>query len=136
MIQSITTTSEIVFWVAAVSLAYIYAGYPLILGFLAAVTPRKQNACESFEPAATLLISAYNESPVIEAKIQNSLALDYPKGLLHIIVISDCSDDGTDAIVERYSQFGVRLVRQVPRKGKSAGLNLAVPQAKGEILVF
>lgn len=128
--------SEVVFWVAATLLAYIYVGYPLMLGFLASVTPRKQKASQGFESSVTLLISAYNESPVIEAKIQNSLALDYPQGLLEIIVISDCSDDGTDEIVQRYSDRGVRLIRQPQRKGKSAALNLAVPQAKGETLIF
>lgn len=136
MNPGITMIAELVFWVAATLVAYIYAGYPLILGFLATVTPRKQNAVRKFEPLVTLLISAYNESPFIEAKIQNSLDLDYPKGLLEIIVISDCSDDGTDEIVQRYSGCGVRLIRQPQRKGKSAALNLAVPQAKGEILVF
>ena len=136
MTANITATFEVLFWVAATLLVYVYIGYPALLGLLAAMAPRSIKTSESFEPTVTLLISAYNELPVIEAKIKNSLALDYPMHLLEVIVISDSSDDGTDEIVERYSPFGVRLVRQNQRKGKSAALNLAVPEARGEILVF
>lgn len=136
MSLNITATLEAVFWVSAGLLAYIYIGYPALLGLLAAIAPRQQQVSEIAEPTVTLLISAYNERPVIEAKIKNSLALDYQKHLLEVIVISDCSDDGTDEIVQLYAPFGVRLVRQSRREGKSAGLNLAVPEARGEILVF
>ena len=136
MTANITAIFEALFWVAAALLLYIYIGYPALLGLLAAMASRYIKTFESFEPTVTLLISAYNELPVIEAKIKNSLALDYPNHLLEVIVISDCSDDGTDEIVERYGPFGVRLVRQNQRKGKSAALNLAVPEASGEILVF
>jgi cellulose synthase/poly-beta-1,6-N-acetylglucosamine synthase-like glycosyltransferase len=136
MTLNITPTLQALFWVAAALLAYIYIGYPVLLGSLAAIAPRQQKQSESAEPTVTLLISAYNEHPVIEAKIKNCLSLDYPKHLLEVVVISDCSDDGTDEIVQRYSAFGVRLVRQNERKGKSAGLNLAVPETRGEILVF
>jgi len=128
---------EILFGASAVLLVYSYAGYPVVLGLLARIAPRKTNrsvACEL--PTVTLLISAYNEKPVIAAKIENSLALDYPKDLLEILVVSDCSDDGTDEEVLRFASAGVGLVRQSERRGKSAGLNLGVAQARGRILVF
>ncbi len=133
---SLAAISHILFWVSAGMLGYVYAGYPILLGFLTKVAPRPTKPCQTFLPKVTLLISTYNESPVIAAKLENSLALDYPKEMLEIIVISDCSDDGTDERVAQYSSGGVRLVRQPQRLGKAAGLNLAAPQATGEILVF
>ena len=127
----------LLFWVSALLLLYTYLGYPLLLGILARLAPRKTNSSTCVDlPTVTLLISAYNERPVIAAKIANSLALDYPKDLLEILVISDCSDDGTDEEVLRHAQSGVRLLRQSERQGKSAGLNLGVAQARGQILVF
>src|SRR5207247_1662992 len=87
-------------------------------------------------PRVTLLISAYNEEAVIGEKLRNALSLDYPRGFLEIIVVSDCSDDGTDEIVREFAPRAVRLVRQAERLGKSSGLNLGVLQASGEILVF
>jgi len=116
--------------------AYVYVGYPLLLAALA--RPLKEKAVWSGDhlPRVTMLISAYNERSVIEGKIQNSLALDYPRDLLKILVVSDCSDDGTDEIVLRYAREGVLLVRSPERLGKSAGLNLGVSHASGDVLVF
>ncbi len=89
-----------------------------------------------YEPSVTILIAAYNEERWIDETIRNKLALEYPLVKLEIIVISDGSTDGTDMIAQRYLNQGVRLKRQEPRAGKTAALNSAVKEAKGEILVF
>ena len=102
---------EAIFWANAGLIAYIYIGYPLSLGMLARFAPRQATSASTPDPAVTLLISAYNESGVIEDKIENSLTLKYPGNLLDVVVISDCSDDGTDDIVRRSERLGVRLVR-------------------------
>jgi len=136
MTYSVAKTLEILFWLSAGLLLYVYVGYPVVLGLLTRLVGREMERLEASEPTVTLLISAYNESSVIEEKIKNSLALEYPKDLLEVMVVSDCSDDGTDEVVQRYARSGVRLVRQHERRGKSAGLNLAVRQAMGQILVF
>jgi cellulose synthase/poly-beta-1,6-N-acetylglucosamine synthase-like glycosyltransferase len=127
---------HILFWVSAAIVIYVYFGYPLLLGFLAKYFPRATDSSIKFEPSVSLLISAFNENPVIGTKIENSLAIDYPSEKLETLVISDCSNDGTDQVVQQFADRGVRLVRQEQRLGKSAGLNLAVPQARGEIIVF
>jgi cellulose synthase/poly-beta-1,6-N-acetylglucosamine synthase-like glycosyltransferase len=136
MTYGIAKVLDAVFWLSAGLLLYVYAGYPVVLGLLTRLMRRETETLEACEPPVTLLISAYNERSVIEEKIKNSLAIEYPKDLMEIMVVSDCSDDGTDEVVQRYAGSGVRLVRQNERRGKSAGLNLAVPQAKGQILVF
>jgi len=126
-----------VFWLSALLLAYIYLGYPLLLKCLPK-KPIKADKSGGYQPSVTLLIPAYNEADVIEATIQNKLAQDYPRDKLEIIVISDESDDGTDEIVRRLAEedIRIRLLRQSPRQGKTAGLNRAIEQAIGEILVF
>ena len=128
---------EIVFWFCAALLAYIYIGYPVLVGILARLFPQPiGESPDGEEPSVSIIISAYNEAPVIAAKIENSLALEFPAEHLEVIVVSDCSDDGTDEIVRNCAGLGVRLVRQNQRLGKSAALNCAVPQARGSILVF
>lgn len=124
------------FWFFSGLVVYVYAGYPILLALLARLFPQENSKSDRFVDRATLLISAFNEAPVIGEKVENSLALDYPHGQLEIIVISDCSSDGTDEIVRGYGSRGVRLLRQPQRLGKTEGLNLAVPQATGEILIF
>lgn len=127
---------KILFWICAALLIYVYLGYPLSIGLLAKLFPRPAYHEEASTPSVSLLISAFNESQVIASKLDNALALDYPHDRLEIAVISDGSDDGTDEIVQSYSQRGVRLIRQHPRMGKTAGLNLGVSQAGGQLLVF
>jgi cellulose synthase/poly-beta-1,6-N-acetylglucosamine synthase-like glycosyltransferase len=130
------TVFAVVFWISFAVLFYVYFVYPILLALLANLTRALPESDEGKALSVTLIVSAYNESQVIGAKLENSIALDYPKNLLEIMVISDGSEDGTDEIVERYANSGVRLVRQRPRMGKTAGLNLGIPQASGQILIF
>ena len=81
-------------------------------------------------------IAAHNEVEHIEQTLDNILALDYNRDKLQVIVVSDGSIDGTDELVRGYADFGVVLLRQEPRNGKTAALNTAVAHATGEILVF
>jgi len=117
-------------------LLYIYLGYPILLFILQYLVPKKRASKTEIQPKVSLLISCYNEEAVIREKLENSLALDYSKDKLEIIAVSDFSTDRTDEIVNSFKNQGVRLIRQQERKGKTLGLNLAVPQAKGEIIVF
>ncbi len=128
-------TLEVIFWVLAGLLVYIYAGYPLILWLSARLRGRPVLRSDD-EPSVTLIISAFNESDVIADKIENSLEIDYPREKLEILVVSDASDDGTDDIIASYGKKGVRLLRMADRGGKTLGLNAAAGAATGEILVF
>jgi len=128
--------AHVIFWTCVVLTAYAYVGYPVLLGLLASLFPRDNHPRNGIQPSVSLLISAYNESAVIRKKIENSLELVYPKSLQEIIVISDASTDSTDAIVSEYANHGVKLVRQTQRLGKTAGLNLAMLQAQGDIIIF
>ena len=117
------------------ALLYIYLGYPAILVILAKWmhAPVRKGECT---PSVSILIAAHNEATCIGKTIENKLALDYPRERIEIIVISDGSDDETDEIVRGYASRGVKLIRQEPRAGKTSALNLAIPRARGEIIVF
>jgi glycosyltransferase involved in cell wall biosynthesis len=130
-----TNTLELCLAVSIAAAVYPLAGYPLILGLIAMIRPRPVRR-ETRTPAVSILIPAYNEAGCIADTIENKLAQDYPKDLLDIIVVSDASDDGTDAIVRSYADRGVRLLRREGREGKAAALNEAVTLASGEIIVF
>ena len=90
----------------------------------------------SITPTISLIIAAYNEEKVIAQKIENCLALDYPKDKLEIIVASDGSTDNTNEIVTRYQTQGVKLVALETNRGKSAAQNQAVVEAKSDIVIF
>ncbi|MBU2955601.1 glycosyltransferase family 2 protein [Marinobacter sp. F3R08] len=129
----------VLFWLSLILLFYIYFGYPLMARFVATLRPNPVDKKNDHQPKVSILIAAYNEAKDIESTLQNKLALDYPSDKLEILVISDESDDGTDDIIERVASsasFPVRLFRQVPRQGKTVGLNTLVPETSGEIILF
>jgi len=114
---------------------YVYVGYPVLLWLFGLIRARPVRK-EEMLPPVTIIIAARNEVDSIGTTIENKLALDYPRDMLEIIVVSDCSDDGTDEVVQQFSEDNVILLRQEPQQGKTAALNLAVQRAKGDILVF
>jgi len=127
--------AAIVFWVCILLILYTYAGYPALLWLLARLK-RKPAAYAPLEPSVTLLIAAYNEQAVIAEKLENSLALDYPREKLQILVAADGSSDATPEIVGSFAGRGVELSYSPERRGKMAAINRAVPQARGEIILF
>ncbi len=129
---------ETTFWIALALGLYPYVGYPVVAWVLARLLRNDVRRDEACTPAVTVVTAARNEAACIEATIRNKLAQDYPAGRLDMIVVSDESDDGTDAVVARLAAEGlaVRLIRQQPRAGKTVALNVAVPQARGEVVVF
>ena len=126
---------RLVFWLSAAALAYTYVGYPLLVAAFARLRPRPVRRAP-LEPNVTVIITAYNEQRDLAAKLENTLALDYPKDRLEILVASDCSSDRTDEIARSFAARGVRLHRQAERLGKTAAQNSAVELASGEIILF
>jgi cellulose synthase/poly-beta-1,6-N-acetylglucosamine synthase-like glycosyltransferase len=115
--------------------AYAFVAYPLLVRALARLFPRPF-APAPVEPTVTLLIAAYNEEGAIAKKLENGLALDYPREKLEVIVASDGSTDRTNEIVRAYRDRGVRLFVPERHLGKTGTANAAVATARGEILVF
>ena len=128
--------TEAFFWLGAAALLYTYVGYPLLVLTLSKLRPRPVRRAASYEPSVSVVITAYNEERDLAAKLENTLALDYPKDRLEIIVASDCSNDRTDEIARSFAARGVRLHRQAVRRGKTAAQNAAVALARGEVVLF
>jgi cellulose synthase/poly-beta-1,6-N-acetylglucosamine synthase-like glycosyltransferase len=114
---------------------YTYVGYPLLLWALTRLRSRDVRP-QPIEPSVSIVIAARNEADKIRRKIGHTLALDYPRERLEVLVASDASDDGTDDIVNEFAGRGVRLVRAPQRKGKEHAQGLALAAAAGEIVVF
>ena len=126
---------ELIFWLSVAAVGYAYVGYPLLLTLISVVRPKPVRG-KDWTPSVSVIIAAYNEERDLAAKLENTLALDYPKSKLEIMVTSDCSSDRTDEIARSFASRGVRLHRQEERLGKTAAQNAAVLKANGEIIVF
>lgn len=123
-----------VFWGAVAVIAWVYAGYPIVLGIAATLRHRPVRK-GPVEPTVSVIVCAYNEARHIRRKLDEVLALDYPAERLEVIVASDGSTDATDEIVREYGPR-VKLLAIGHRGGKTAAQNAAVAIATGEILVF
>ncbi|MBN1984092.1 MAG: glycosyltransferase family 2 protein [Chitinivibrionales bacterium] len=127
---------KIVFFLSLFLLIYAYSIYPVLLRTLQRVRKRKLVRKEGYKPTVSILVPVYNEEKIIGAKIENCLALDYPKEKLQIMICSDCSSDGTSHIVSTYNDSRLRFIDYRTRSGKTGVINKALPQATGEIVVL
>jgi poly-beta-1,6-N-acetyl-D-glucosamine synthase len=124
------------FWLSAGLVAYSYAGYPLWLWLRAQFRPWPVRR-GAIEPKVSILMVVRNEEPVLRDKLRNLLELDYPPERCEIVVVSDGSTDGTEAILAEQTASGrVQLVVNKASGGKALGLNDAVRRAHGDVLVF
>jgi biofilm PGA synthesis N-glycosyltransferase PgaC len=130
-----------IFLISTMLLVYNYLLYPIAMILLARwrrPAPELIASAPAYRqlPSVALIIAAYNEERVIEAKIRNSLELDYPNEQLRVLVVSDGSTDSTPDIVNRYHHDGVVSLHQPERLGKTAAINRAVAVATEDIIVF
>jgi cellulose synthase/poly-beta-1,6-N-acetylglucosamine synthase-like glycosyltransferase len=128
-----------VFWISIFLIVYSYALYPLILILMGKFCKRGGGQGAAFsqeQPGVSLVIAAFNEEKVIRGKIENCLALAYPRDRLEIIVGSDGSRDRTNTIVREYASQSVVLLDHGVRRGKVNVLNDVIPRAKHDVIVF
>ena len=89
------------------------------------------------EPTVSVIVAAYNEESVIERRLDNLLALDYPADRLEVVVASDASTDRTNELVEQVSARDSRVrLLDCPRGGKVAAQNRAVRETSGDVVAF
>jgi len=122
------------FWAALGLISYTYVGYAcwLWLRMLWRARPVKRDL---YTPSVSIAMVVRNEEQVLETKLRNLMALDYPS--YQIIVVSDGSTDRTEAMLREYARDSrVEVVLNQLSQGKAAGLNDALQLAHGEIVVF
>lgn len=133
--DAVLSAAEIVFWVSALLLAYTYAGYPL-LAWLRSKLLRRPPRKGAVLPRVSILCIAHNEVRRIRARIDNLLALDYPRELLEIVIACDACTDGTAEAAQDYMLSGIHVQQFHQHRGKPAVLNEVIPQLRGEIVVL
>ena len=132
---------KIVFWIALFIVFYTYIGYGILLYIIIrlkrlfrgkpqkAVLPADENL-----PTMTLMICAYNEEDVVAEKMENTLALDYPKDKLRIMWVTDGSNDHTNELLKAYPE--VDIVFSPERRGKTSALKHGLRELKTRYVAF
>jgi biofilm PGA synthesis N-glycosyltransferase PgaC len=124
---------EIIFWFSIAALFVFYSGYYALCSFIVRRRKFDVNKDKRFRPKITFIIPTWNEEDTIKGKLENTLALDYPKKKIEIIVFDSGSNDATRNIVSKFKS--VRLISERRRCGKASALNKAFRKAHGEIVV-
>jgi cellulose synthase/poly-beta-1,6-N-acetylglucosamine synthase-like glycosyltransferase len=132
------TALEVIFWVSVALIAWTQLGYGVVLALLARALPRARRPAAAPPPSGelpglSLIVAAHDEQDVIASKVQNALALDYPRARLELIVACDGCEDETAA---RARQAGADVVLELARQGKIRAQDAAVERARGEIVAF
>lgn len=126
----------IVFWSFACLILWHFLGYGLTLLVLSRFKRRASLSSPDSWPEVSIIISAFNEENVIARRIENCLALEYPKNRLEIIIGSDGSTDKTVEIARRFETKNVKVLDFPQNRGRSQVHNDCVEEAKGEIIFF
>ncbi len=126
--------SIVVFVIAGATIFYVLFGYPLLLNSMARRTDNPVRKDDKLR-TVSFVIAVYNGEKFLERKLKTILALNYPRELMDILVVSDGSTDRTDEIARGFANQGVHFLR-VPHGGKAAALNAGVPRVSGEILAL
>lgn len=125
---------EILAFGSAAWVGFAYAGYPLALYVFSRLRPSPIQRAD-VAPPLSIVIAVHNGEAALSRKLEDTLALSYP-GRVEILVASDGSTDGTDAIAAGFAKRGVQLVRNPERGGKEAAQAAAIERTSGEILLF
>ncbi|TYA78493.1 glycosyltransferase family 2 protein [Seonamhaeicola marinus] len=130
---------KIIFWTLLFIVVYTYVGYGMLLYLIIKIRRilkigKKVKVDTSYEPEVTLFIAAYNEKDYVEAKMKNTLALDYPKDKLNVVWVTDGSDDGTPDLVKGYPNTTVHHLDA--RNGKIGAMNRGMEFVKTPIVIF
>ncbi|PKP17388.1 MAG: glycosyl transferase, partial [Bacteroidetes bacterium HGW-Bacteroidetes-22] len=132
---------KVIFWFFAFIIFYSYIGYGVLLYILVLIKRLIQPATvvengDAFEPEVTLFIAAYNEKDYVKAKLENSYKLDYPKGKLKIVWITDGSTDGTPDVIKELCDDRVEVYHVAARGGKIGAMNRGMKFVNSPIVVF
>jgi poly-beta-1,6-N-acetyl-D-glucosamine synthase len=126
----------LVHWAGLGLVAYTHLGYPLLIGLAARLSRRGRRGPDDAEPVElptmTVVIPALDEEAVIDSKLDDTLAQDYPAELLEVVVVADGSSDGTAGLAARRPE--VRLLWAAERRGKATAVNRGAAVARGELL--
>ena len=129
--------AQVLFWLALSLVVNTYVIYPIFVFLVGMIRIRKQRSyAYSNLPTVTVVVSVYNEETVIEDKLKNHEASDYPAEKVSFLFGSDGSTDSTNEVLRRCHGENVVPHLFSRRRGKAAVLNDLVNESQSEIVIF
>lgn len=128
--------NSFVFAFSMLGILLVFFFNPLLIWIVYLIKGKKTFKYSPTHPSVSLITVVHNAENIIVDKIKNSLALNYPSGNYEIIVFSDGSTDETENKVKPFTEKKFRFLCSPTHDGKSYGINKAVQNSSGEVIVF
>ena len=128
------------FWLCLTIVVYTYVGYGIVLYLLVLIkrlaTKAKPLAdiTDDCLPEVMLMVCAYNEEDIIAEKMDNTHRLDYPSDRLHLVWVTDGSNDNTNSLLAAYPD--VKVIYSPERRGKAAAIKHGIKEIDTEIVMM
>ncbi len=86
-------------------------------------------------PCLSVVIPAYNEESTLAEIVKRVLAVPH---LLEIVIVDDCSSDGTAEISQRLAEMHsqVRITRHKKNSGKTEALKSGIALTRGDLVII
>ena len=117
-----------------------FAAFAALVPFESVIRGRTEGSrsAGNHEPTVSIVLPTYNEADIVETKLEDLLALDYPMEKVEVVVV-DSSDDETPERIETFlterTAPSLRLIREEERRGLAVALNEAYAAAENEVVV-
>jgi len=127
----------IAFWCATALLAWVYLGYPLLVGALARLRPLRLRA-DMPVPGLSIAIAVHDEADQVRDRVADALAQDGPGSpVVEVLVGSDGSSDSTERIVSDLAATDARIrLLALPRAGQTPTQHALFEAARGDVVVL
>ena len=88
----------------------------------------------------SVVVPAFNEEKTIQSILDKILHVDLEGMMIELVVINDCSTDGTRELVSNYISAhpgdSIRLIDQEKNRGKGAAIRRGIEEASGDFLII
>jgi len=118
-------------------LGWTWVGYPLLVCLLARARRTPDRNTDRTLPTVTAILGTRDDVAAVAARVADFLAADYPATLLDVVVgVDGATPECLQAMRAACNSARVQVVAADEGGGKAAGLNAAVRNAGGQVLVF
>jgi cellulose synthase/poly-beta-1,6-N-acetylglucosamine synthase-like glycosyltransferase len=128
---------ELVFWCSTGALTWVYAGYPMVVGAVARLSPVRLRPT-GLAPELSIAIAVHDEATHIAERIADVFGQERSGARIReVLVGSDGSTDETDTIIRDLSRTEPRLrLLALSRGGQTATQSALFDAATGDVVVL
>jgi len=130
----------VLFILSAFLVFYTYVFFPWLIELISGKSKMNADVYPDSDacPSVSILIAAFNEEKVIEAKLTSILNSNFPSDKFEILIGSDASTDRTADLVKAFSTSDprIKLHEFELRRGKPSVVNDLVDLSQNELIIL